>query len=103
MERAKKVFVIQATFDWSDVGSWNELYDFWPKDKGGNAYRGKTITVDSKGNILFADKHLIAAVGLKDTIIVEAGDSLLVCPKDRAQDIKRLVEVLRRKGMKEYL
>jgi len=103
MERTRSAFVLQAMFDWSDVGSWRELENLWPKDKNKNACRGRVIAFDSKNNILFSDKRLVASVGLKDMIVVETDDAVLVCPKSCAQDVKHLVELMARKRMDNYL
>ncbi|MDD5085039.1 MAG: mannose-1-phosphate guanylyltransferase [Candidatus Omnitrophica bacterium] len=96
-------FVIKAHFDWSDCGSWNELAAFWPKDASGNASRGKVALLNSRGNIFYSEKRLIGAVGLRDTIVVDTDDAILICPKNHAQEIKRLVETLSMGKLKRYV
>ena len=110
MEKAKNVALIEARFRWDDVGSWSALRDFRPKDQYGNACilgkqpgGGKILAVDSAGCVIQGEKKLIAVLGMKDTVIVEAGDVLLVCPLKRSQEVRRLLEELKQKGWKKYL
>lgn len=103
MEKTERVLVIKAAFDWSDCGSWNEIAAFWPKDTHGNASRGKVVALNSCGNIFYSEKRLISAVGLRDVIVIDTEDAVLVCPKSRSQEVKRLVETLGRRKMAQYL
>lgn len=91
MEQAESVVTVQADFDWDDVGAWTALPSHLPKDTEGNSYRGATANLDSKGNILFSTKRLIATCGVSDLVIVESEDAVLVCHQDRVQDIKKLL------------
>ncbi len=103
LEKSRKVCVIKSDFDWSDVGSWEEVYNLLPKDKSRNAVVGKALLKDSKGCLIYSPENLVAAIGVKDFVIIHADNAILVCPKSRAQDVKELVELLKRKKMKEYL
>lgn len=103
MESAKELFVIKARFDWSDVGSWRELENWHPKDAAGNAVSGNTIAVESFGNIVRAETKLVALLGVSNLLIVESRDALLVASKDRAQEVKRIVEELRRRKLIHFL
>jgi mannose-1-phosphate guanylyltransferase len=110
MERAKNVALIEARFRWDDVGSWSALWNIRPKDQDGNAHipgrqlgGPKILTIDSSGCLIRGEKRLIAVLGLRDTVVVEAGNALLVCPRDRSQDVRRVLEELKKKGWREYL
>jgi len=104
MEKSSKVMVIPVDMGWSDVGNWATLADILPKDEANNVIvGGEHIGIDTTGSLLYGTKRLIATVGLKDMIVVETDDIILVCPKSRAQDVKKLVELLKDKNMEEYL
>ena len=103
MEKAAGVFVIRGDFGWSDVGSWDEVYRLSPKDEHGNALSVKVITFDAKNSYVYTDDKLVAAVGVEDLIIINTHDALLVCKRGSSQDVKEIVDHLRRKQMNEYL
>ncbi|MEM9443908.1 MAG: sugar phosphate nucleotidyltransferase [Verrucomicrobiota bacterium] len=94
MEKASEVIMGQADFDWDDVGAWNALTPHLPKDENENVSRGLTATHDSKGNILFSTGRTIAACGIENMIVVETPDAVLICPKDRAQEVKKILPSL---------
>jgi len=104
MEKAADVAVVEATFDWDDVGSWTALERHHRQDKARNTALGKTLMLENAGCIVSTDAgHLVAAVGMKDVIIVHTPDATLVCPKDRANDVKNIVQELERLDQDEYL
>jgi mannose-1-phosphate guanylyltransferase len=105
LEKEKGLLVLPADFAWSDIGHWRTVHDALSgKSKRKNVARCHHVSVDSEGNLLYSfTGKLIAAVGLKDMIVVETGDAILVCPKSKAQDVKKIVEELERKKMKKYL
>jgi len=103
MEKATGVLVIRGDFGWSDVGSWDEVYRLSQKDEHGNFARGKVITLDTKGSYIHSDDKLVATVGLDDIIIINTSDAILVCKRGSTQDVKEIVDHLRRKQMNEYL
>jgi len=104
MEKAGDVAVVEATFDWDDVGSWTALERHYPQDAAGNTCVGKTAMIDCEGCVLSTDrKYIVAAVGLEDVIIVHTRDATLVCPKDRANDVKGLVEKIEQLGHEKHL
>ncbi len=103
MEKSQRVCVIKADFGWSDVGSWEEVYNLLSKDKSKNAVVGKAILRDSKGCLVYSPDQLVATIGLKDTIIIQSGNALLVCPKHRSQEVKELVDYLKRKKKTDYI
>jgi mannose-1-phosphate guanylyltransferase/mannose-6-phosphate isomerase len=103
MEKSDKVVVIQADLGWSDVGSWTALDDISPKDARGNVIAGNVVDVESRDSIIYASNRLVATAGLKDMVVVDTEDATLVCHKDRAQDVKKIVEELKRRGAEEHL
>ncbi len=103
MERSDKVAVIPADLGWSDVGSWTALDEISIRDKEGNVIAGNVIDVDSRDSILYASNRLVATLGLKDMIVVDTEDATLVCRKDKAQDVKKIVEELKRRGAEERI
>ena len=103
MERSTRAAVIPVGFKWSDVGSWGSLDEVAPQDKRGNVTTGNVVDMDSVNSIFFADKRLVGAIGLSDMVVVDTPDATLVCPKSRSQDVKKLVEELKRRGAPEHL
>jgi len=104
LEKEKRMLVVPADFGWADVGHWRAVHDVLAPKPVANVARGKTVTVDAEGNLLYSfTGKMIAAAGLKDMIVIETEDVILVCPKSRAQDVKRLVAEMERKKMKKYL
>ena len=89
---------------WSDVGDWNSLCDLRCSDNNGNLIVGESVVVDTSGCIISGSgRRLVTAIGLRDMIIVETDDTVLVCPRERAQDVRKLVERLRAAGKDRYL
>jgi mannose-1-phosphate guanylyltransferase len=103
MERADQVYVLKGDFGWSDVGSWSAVQPFWGKDPQGNALRGSVVAVGSRDSIVAGDQRLIALVGVENLIVIDTPDALLVCRKDRDQDIKKVIEILQQQRLEEYL
>jgi len=110
MEKAKNVALIESRFGWSDVGSWSVLWNLWPKDPKGNVHlhgdnrrANKILTIDSSGCVIRGEKNLIAVLGLKDIVVAEAGEAILVCPRHRSQDVRRVLEELKERGWRQYL
>jgi mannose-1-phosphate guanylyltransferase/mannose-6-phosphate isomerase len=101
MERAQKRAVIPAGFDWSDIGSWkaiSELPGDEERDASGNRVQGSAVVVDSQNCFIQADQRLVAAVGVSNLVIVDTGDAVLVAERDRAQQVKQVVDQLRESG-----
>lgn len=103
MEKARGVMVCKGNFGWSDVGAWTALYDIWKQDEAGNVIRGRGLALDAKGCLVYNPGRLTALVGVKDLIIVETGDALLVCSAAEDQRVKEIVEMLKTTGGKKYL
>jgi len=102
MERAQGVAVIPAqNLAWSDVGSWDSLFDVLPADNNGNIIMGgKHFGMDTKESLVYVDqeRRLIVTIGVKDLIVVDTGDVLLVCHKDDAQKVRHVVNKLKETG-----
>jgi len=103
MEQAQNVSVLPGDFGWNDVGSWEEVYKISPKDKKGNVIRGNHILKDVSNCLIDSPDKLVAAIGIENLVIVDTGDALLVCRKDRAQQVKDIVEIMKRKKFDELL
>lgn len=98
MEKADNIVMACGTFYWDDVGSWPALENHFDHDGSGNTRIGRVETLDAEGNIILSKNRLTAVIGVKDLIVVQAAGVTLVCPKDRAQDIKQMVVALRENG-----
>ncbi len=103
MERSKRLLLVPARFGWADVGAWPELAALRRADRDGNVTEGDTLLLDSRENLVLADGKLVAAIGVEDLVIVEGESAILICPRSRAQEVKRVVDELRRRGLTEYL
>jgi mannose-1-phosphate guanylyltransferase len=100
---AQNIFVIPAEVGWSDLGSWAAVYELLAKKQGENILAGEGFTLDAEGNFLWAPKKFVAAVGIRDLVVVETPDALLICPRDRAQDVGRIVKRLESENRKKLL
>ncbi len=98
MEHARDVMVVAADFGWNDVGSWAALAAI---DGAGSARQ--VVPIDADRPVVFGDGRLVAVVGLDDVIVVDTPDAILVCHRDRAQDVRRVVDELKRRGLERYL
>jgi mannose-1-phosphate guanylyltransferase/mannose-6-phosphate isomerase len=101
MERAERRAVVPAAFDWSDIGSWkavSELESGLQADAAGNRIRGSAIVIESQDCYIQGDKRMVAAVGVKNLLIVDTGDAVLVADRERAQQVKLVVDRLRESG-----
>jgi len=101
MEKTDRAVVVPLAAGWSDVGSWAALADALPRDGEGNVTAGDVLTEDSSGCYLHSTSRLVAAVGLRDHVVVETKDAVLVAPRDRVQDVKELVAELKARGRYE--
>ncbi len=104
MQSAENVYVIPTDMGWNDVGSWQTVYEISPKDKNENARVSRElIAIDSRGSYVYAPEKLVALVGVNDLVVVDTGDALLICHRDRAQEVRDVVEELKKRGLDEYL
>jgi mannose-1-phosphate guanylyltransferase / mannose-6-phosphate isomerase len=102
MEKTMDSVVVPLAAGWSDVGSWSALHEASEADAHGNVAHGDVITEDTQGSYLYAESRLVAAVGLREHVVVETKDAVLVAPKNRVQDVKKLVLQLKERGRYEH-
>lgn len=102
-EGSPRVFVIPAEVGWSDIGSWAAVYELLAKQPGDNFLAGQGLTLDATGNFLHSPSKFVAAIGVRDLIVVETPDALLIVPRERAQDVARLVKSLEERKLTKLL
>ncbi|MBI5048857.1 MAG: mannose-1-phosphate guanylyltransferase/mannose-6-phosphate isomerase [Deltaproteobacteria bacterium] len=103
LEKSKNVIVVPADIGWSDVGSWAALDQVISCDANGNIIKGNAVDIGSKDSVVFGGERLVATIGLKNMIVVDTADATLVCPKEKAQDVKKIVDELKKHGREEHL
>jgi mannose-1-phosphate guanylyltransferase len=103
MEGAEDVAVIPVDIGWSDIGSWTSLSEILPTDREGNTIVGPHVGIDTRETVIFGGKRLITTIGLEGMVIVDTEDALLVCPRDREQEVRAIVRQLDREDRGEYL
>ncbi len=103
MERSDNIRMVPATFKWSDLGSWAAMDEIIEKDKTGNILKGNTIDIGSQNSTVFVGDRLVATIGLKDMVVVDTPDATLVSPKDRVQEVRKVVEALKKANHEEHL
>src|SRR5881296_4050334 len=101
VEGPPRVFVIPAEVGWSDIGSWAAVYELLAKKTGENVLAGQGHTLDAEGNFFWSPSKFVAAIGVRDLVVVETPDALLICPRDRAQDVGKIVKWLEAQRRKE--
>jgi len=107
-EKADNMLLVPGNFTWSDIGDWKGTYDLKEKDTDGNVIElfgknGRHLGVDTKNCLIEAEDKLVATVGISDLVIIETKDAILVCAKDKSQDVKKIVSLLKEKEQKELL
>lgn len=102
LERCDEVVVLEGDFGWNDIGSWDALGAIFPPDEEGNIVKANYVGIDTRNSIIYGEKRLITTIGIDHLIIADTEDALLICAKDRAQDIKDMVIMLKEKGLQEY-
>jgi mannose-1-phosphate guanylyltransferase len=103
MERADNVLIIPCNFGWDDIGNWGALERYAAKDELGNVLLGEGVMLDTANTYVVSEERTVALVGVDDMIIVNDHDSLLVCHKSRVQEIKKVVQALKEKGLEHLL
>jgi mannose-1-phosphate guanylyltransferase len=103
LEKSRNLAVVPADFGWDDLGSWTSLERYMPSDPDGNVVQGELIGVECRNCTISSPGKTVAALGVSDLIIVDTGDVLMICSKDKAQDIKRLIEKAREQGREDLL
>jgi mannose-1-phosphate guanylyltransferase len=100
---AARVFVIPAEIGWSDIGSWSAVHQLLAKTTGENIFAGHGHALDAHGNFLWSPGKFVAAIGVHDLIVVDTPDALLICPRDRAQDVGKIVKILEEQKKQKLL
>jgi mannose-1-phosphate guanylyltransferase len=107
-EKADNLLLIPGDFGWNDVGDWKVVYELGSKDLSGNVVMSegndiKVLALHSRNNLVHSDSRLIGLVGVNDMIVIDTGEILLIVPKEKSQDVKKIVERLKEEGKQEYL
>ena len=103
MEKSDKIALCKLQSDWCDLGSWKSLYEVTEKDENGNVFNGHVIAEDVENSMIYSDKKVVAAIGLKDVIIINTEDAILACNKDDSQSVKKVFEKLKHEDDKSHL
>lgn len=103
MEKAGNVYVVRSDFVWSDLGSWASVYQLAKKDGDGNVAEGENILIDSTGNYIYSPDRLVATVGVDNLVIINTDDVTMVVDRNQAEEVKTLVDTLRKQGKSKYL
>jgi mannose-1-phosphate guanylyltransferase len=98
-----RVYAIPADVGWSDIGSWAAVYELLAKQPGENVLAGAGHALDAQGNFLWSPSKFVAAIGVRDLVVVETADAMLICPRDRAQDVAKIVKWLEERRRKDLL
>ncbi|HEX5285592.1 MAG TPA: mannose-1-phosphate guanylyltransferase/mannose-6-phosphate isomerase [Polaromonas sp.] len=103
MEKTADAAMVPLDAGWSDIGSWSALWDVHAKDTEGNVFKGDVLGQETRNTYVHADSRLVTSVGVEDLVIVETRDAVLVAHKDKVQDVKAIVERLKKDGRKEHI
>lgn len=103
LEHCNDILVVPGEFGWNDVGSWDMMNVLHREDNSGNIELGDTLLVDCKDTTAYSSGRLVAAVGVSGLVVVETPDAVLICPKDKAQDVKKIVDALKEQGRADLL
>ncbi len=101
MEKTDRMAVVEGKFSWSDIGSWDAIFDIARRDAAGNAVHGAVVTTDTRNCVIHTDDRLTAVIGVDDLVVVSTVDAVLVLPRSRAQDVRELVAKLKTAGRSE--
>lgn len=103
MEQSDDVMVVPGEFGWNDVGSFDMLKVMHDEDEDGNVVVGNCVNIDTKNSVIYSSGRLVTTLGLDNVVVVETADGIMVCSKDRVQDVKKIVDKLKEDNRKEYL
>src|SRR6185437_12259837 len=103
MEKTAHAAVVPLKARWSDIGSWSALWEVQDRDDSGNAFGGDVLSLDSANNLVRAESRLVALVGIEDLVVVETKDAVLIARKDKVQDVKSIVDLIKKNGRIEHL
>ncbi|MCB0232830.1 MAG: mannose-1-phosphate guanylyltransferase, partial [Anaerolineae bacterium] len=105
MERAEDIAVLPVDIGWTDIGSWATLLEVLDSDGSGNVIRGRglTVTPDTRNTLIYTAERLVATIGVENLIIIDTNDAVLICPRERAEDVREIVDQLKQGGHDAYL
>ena len=103
MEKSDDIYVVEAEFDWNDLGSWNSVYDISPNTKNNNVISGDGLVLDGERNLIQSNNHFTALMGVSDLVVINTEDATLVIPRDQVENIKELVDYLSKNKKKDLL
>lgn len=103
LEKAENVYCVRASFKWSDLGNWDELYRLQMKDAHNNVLMGDVISVDNHNSFIMSEGRLIGIVGMDDVIVIDSAEALLICKKGKSENVQEIVDFMRRKHIHKYL
>jgi mannose-1-phosphate guanylyltransferase len=103
MEKSQAVMTVPSNFSWSDVGSWDEVYRLSEADADGNVFKGDVISIRTKDSFVLAQDKVVSIIDVKDLIVIETKDSIMICRKGKSQGVKEAVDLLRKQGRQELL
>ncbi len=103
MEKAKNVYLVKGNFAWNDLGGWEQMHKLSPKDKNGNFTSGNIILLDTKNSYVHASGGVVAVLGLEDVVVVQEKGAILVCKRERGEEVKQIVELLKRQKLSKYI
>ena len=103
MEKAENIKVVEAAFQWDDVGSWRGLDKHRDRDDNSNIIDAPHIGIDTHNCIIIGEKQLVATIGVDDLVVIRTEDAILICQKERAQEVRKLVDMLKEKNLDRYL
>ena len=103
MEKSDKVFLVKGQFSWSDVGSWEAVYELCDKDQDGNVKVGTVYTDMSMDSYIYSPDKFTAVIGLDNIVVINCNDALLICKRDKAQDVKNIIDYLKLNKLNDHL
>lgn len=103
MENARNVFMVRGDFEWSDLGNWEQVYRLSPKDEHENAVFGDAVLLDTKRSLVDTVSGVVAVIGLDDVIVIRENDAVLVCHRDRVEEVKQIVDRLKRRDLTTFI
>ena len=103
LEHAQNICVVQAEFTWSDLGSWDAYYDIMTKKQDGNVIKGEAVVIDGSGNLIHSNGKLTTVLGLSDIAVINTDDATLVIPRERVEEIRKIVSHIEEKGKENFL
>jgi len=103
LEKSNSIYAVEADFKWNDLGSWSSIYNISTKTKDKNVVRGTGVVIDGTNNLIESKKQFTALVGISDIAVIATSDAILVVPKDKAEQVKDVVDYLEKHSKDELL